>query len=42
MDPKIIENLLILMTKSSKPIYLTVGKISPVTMATFCSVGFNI
>ncbi|XP_077260623.1 odorant receptor 10-like [Temnothorax americanus] len=37
MDPQITENLLILMTRSSKPIYLTAGKIYPVTMATFCS-----
>ncbi|XP_024885000.1 odorant receptor 49b-like [Temnothorax curvispinosus] len=37
MDPQITENLLILMTRNSKPIYLTAGKISPVTMATFCS-----
>ncbi|XP_011861181.1 PREDICTED: odorant receptor 13a-like [Vollenhovia emeryi] len=36
MDPKVTEDLLLLMTRGSKPIYLTVGKISPVTMATFC------
>ncbi|XP_018303865.1 odorant receptor Or2-like [Mycetomoellerius zeteki] len=37
MDPKTTNNLLILMTRGSKPIYLTVGKIFPVTMTTFCS-----
>ncbi|XP_077260554.1 odorant receptor 13a-like isoform X3 [Temnothorax americanus] len=37
LNPKIAEDLLFLMTRGSKPIYLTVGKISPVTMATFCS-----
>ncbi|XP_011707039.1 PREDICTED: odorant receptor 49b-like, partial [Wasmannia auropunctata] len=36
MDPKVAEDLLVLMTRGSKPIYLTVGKVSPVTMATFC------
>ncbi|XP_071626221.1 odorant receptor 9a-like isoform X2 [Temnothorax longispinosus] len=37
LNPKIAEDLLFLMIRGSKPIYLTVGKISPVTMATFCS-----
>ncbi|XP_024883575.1 putative odorant receptor 69a [Temnothorax curvispinosus] len=37
LNRKIAEDLLFLMTRGSKPIYLTVGKISPVTMATFCS-----
>ncbi|XP_071626212.1 odorant receptor 9a-like isoform X2 [Temnothorax longispinosus] len=37
LNPKIAEDLLFLMTRGSKPIYLTVGKIFPVTMATFCS-----
>ncbi|XP_036140285.1 odorant receptor 43a [Monomorium pharaonis] len=36
MDSKIIKDLLLLMTRGSKPIYLTVGKVFPVTMATFC------
>ncbi|XP_011861189.1 PREDICTED: odorant receptor 49b-like [Vollenhovia emeryi] len=36
MNPKNMEALLILITRGSKPVYLTVGKISPVTMATFC------
>ncbi|KYN50636.1 hypothetical protein ALC56_00012, partial [Trachymyrmex septentrionalis] len=43
MDPKVAEDLLLLMTRGSKQICLTVGKMSPVTMATFCSVRyFNI
>ncbi|XP_011704945.1 PREDICTED: odorant receptor 13a-like, partial [Wasmannia auropunctata] len=37
LNSKIVENLFFLMTRGSKPIYLTVGKVSPVTMATFCS-----
>ncbi|XP_039307748.1 odorant receptor 67c-like isoform X2 [Solenopsis invicta] len=37
MNPKIEKDLLFLMTRGSKSIYLTVGKASPVTMATFCS-----
>ncbi|XP_011705378.1 PREDICTED: odorant receptor 33b-like [Wasmannia auropunctata] len=36
MNPRIANDQLILMTRGSKSIYLTVGKISPVTMATFC------
>ncbi|XP_011051738.1 PREDICTED: odorant receptor 67c-like [Acromyrmex echinatior] len=37
IDPKIARDLLLLMTRGSKQICLTVGKMSPVTMATFCS-----
>ncbi|XP_018376922.1 PREDICTED: odorant receptor 13a-like [Trachymyrmex cornetzi] len=37
MDPKVGGDLLLLMTRGSKQICLTVGKMSPVTMATFCS-----
>ncbi|XP_011861192.1 PREDICTED: putative odorant receptor 69a, isoform B [Vollenhovia emeryi] len=37
MNPKVAEDLLLVMTRGSKPIYLTVGKVSPVTMATFCN-----
>ncbi|XP_025989905.2 odorant receptor 49b [Solenopsis invicta] len=36
MDPKVAKDLLFLITRGSKPIYLTVGKVTPVTMATFC------
>ncbi|KYN07222.1 hypothetical protein ALC62_01814 [Cyphomyrmex costatus] len=38
MDPKIAQNLLFLLTRGTKPIYLTAGKIFPMTMTTFCSV----
>ncbi|XP_018370023.1 PREDICTED: odorant receptor 13a-like, partial [Trachymyrmex cornetzi] len=38
MDPKVAKDLLLLMKRDSKQICLTVGKMSPVTMATFCSV----
>ncbi|KYN14690.1 hypothetical protein ALC57_13104 [Trachymyrmex cornetzi] len=40
MDPKVAKDLLLLMKRDSKQICLTVGKMSPVTMATFCSVRF--
>ncbi|XP_011647434.1 odorant receptor 67c-like [Pogonomyrmex barbatus] len=36
MDSEVIRDLLLLMTRGSKPIYLTAGKMSPITMATFC------
>ncbi|KAG5308688.1 OR13A protein, partial [Acromyrmex insinuator] len=43
MDPTVARDLLFLMKRGSKEIYLTVGKMSPVTMVTFCSVRyFNI
>jgi len=38
MNSKETQNLLILMIRGSKPVYLTAGKVFPVTMATFCSV----
>ncbi|XP_011705591.1 PREDICTED: odorant receptor 67c-like [Wasmannia auropunctata] len=37
LNSKIVENLFFLMTRGSNPIYLTVGKVSPVTMVTFCN-----
>ncbi|XP_018303864.1 odorant receptor 43a-like [Mycetomoellerius zeteki] len=37
MNSKVTQNLLILMIRGSKPVYLTAGKIFPITMATFCS-----
>ncbi|XP_026826812.1 odorant receptor 43a-like [Ooceraea biroi] len=37
LDPRNIKGLLFLMVRSSKPIYLTAGKIFPMTMSTFCS-----
>ncbi|XP_012062244.1 PREDICTED: putative odorant receptor 69a, isoform A, partial [Atta cephalotes] len=37
MNSKETQNLLILMIRGSKPVYLTAGKVFPVTMATFCS-----
>ncbi|KYN06183.1 hypothetical protein ALC62_02944, partial [Cyphomyrmex costatus] len=40
MDPKIAQNLLFLLTRGTKPIYLTAGKIFPMTMTTFCSVRY--
>ncbi|KAM0732886.1 Odorant receptor 4 [Formica fusca] len=37
LDPKNARGLILLMIKSSKPIYLTAGKVFPMTMATFCN-----
>ncbi|KYN05951.1 hypothetical protein ALC62_03125 [Cyphomyrmex costatus] len=41
MNPKVTQDLLILMIRGSKPVYLTAGKVFPVTMATFCSVSYQ-
>jgi len=38
MDPKIARDLLFLLIRGTKPVYLTAGGIFPMTMATFCSV----
>ncbi|XP_018376841.1 PREDICTED: uncharacterized protein LOC108770048 [Trachymyrmex cornetzi] len=40
MVPKDTEDILFLMTRGPKQICFTVGKVSPVTMATFCSVRY--
>ncbi|XP_039307775.1 odorant receptor 49b [Solenopsis invicta] len=37
LDPKITQNLLFLLIRGSKPVYLTAGKVFPMTMTTFCS-----
>ncbi|XP_036140286.1 odorant receptor 43a-like [Monomorium pharaonis] len=37
LNPKVTQNLLLLMIRGSKPVYLTAGKIFPLTMTTFCS-----
>ncbi|XP_026826808.1 odorant receptor 49b isoform X1 [Ooceraea biroi] len=37
LDPRNVKVLLFLMVRSSKPTYLTAGKIFPMTMSTFCS-----
>ncbi|XP_067206073.1 odorant receptor 43a-like [Linepithema humile] len=36
VDPKIAKDLLLLLIRGTKPVYLTAGKIFPMTMATFC------
>ncbi|XP_011686442.1 PREDICTED: odorant receptor 43a-like [Wasmannia auropunctata] len=36
MDPKVAKNLLLLLIRSAKPVYLTAGKVFPMTMVTFC------
>ncbi|XP_072751892.1 uncharacterized protein [Anoplolepis gracilipes] len=41
LEPKQARNLILLMLYTSKPLYVTVGKIFPLTMDTFCSSGKN-
>ncbi|XP_077260499.1 odorant receptor 4-like isoform X2 [Temnothorax americanus] len=36
LDPKLAQDLLFLLIRGAKPIYLTAGKIFPMTMTTFC------
>ncbi|XP_011051880.1 PREDICTED: odorant receptor 43a-like [Acromyrmex echinatior] len=36
VDPKIAKDLLFLLIRNTKPVYLTAGKVFPMTMATFC------
>ncbi|XP_025074331.1 odorant receptor 43a-like [Pogonomyrmex barbatus] len=36
LDPKIAKDLLPLLIRGTKPVYLTAGKIFPMTMTTFC------
>jgi len=38
IDPKEAKDLILFMIKVNEPIHLTVGKMFPVTMATFCNV----
>ncbi|XP_070170249.1 odorant receptor 33a-like isoform X2 [Polyergus mexicanus] len=37
LDSKYARNLILLMAKTDKPFYLNVGKVFPLTMATFCN-----
>ncbi|XP_011883642.1 PREDICTED: odorant receptor Or2-like isoform X2 [Vollenhovia emeryi] len=37
LEPKQARNLMLLMTRANKPLYVTVGKIFPLTMNAFCS-----
>ncbi|XP_011861754.1 PREDICTED: uncharacterized protein LOC105558595 isoform X1 [Vollenhovia emeryi] len=37
VDPKLARNLLFLFMRGAKPIYLTAGKMFPLTMTTFCN-----
>jgi len=41
MNPKVTQNLLLLMIRGFKPVYLTAGKIFPLTMITFCNVRYR-
>jgi len=41
MNSKVTKNLLLLMMRGHKPVYLTTGKIFPLTMVTFCSVRYR-
>lgn len=38
LEPRQARNLLPIMIQASKPLYLTAGKLFPMTMSTFCSV----
>ncbi|KYQ55331.1 hypothetical protein ALC60_05956 [Trachymyrmex zeteki] len=40
VDPKIAKDLLFLLIRGTKPVYLTAGKVFPMTMATFCGVKY--
>ncbi|XP_011861197.1 PREDICTED: putative odorant receptor 69a, isoform B [Vollenhovia emeryi] len=40
MDPKLVPDLLLVLTNGAKPIYLTAGKMFPITMTTFCNVRY--
>ncbi|XP_011704104.1 PREDICTED: odorant receptor 49b-like [Wasmannia auropunctata] len=37
LEPKQARNLILLMVRANKPLYVTVGRIFPLTMNTFCS-----
>ncbi|XP_025160997.1 odorant receptor Or2-like isoform X2 [Harpegnathos saltator] len=37
LDPKAARNLILIMLRASKPMYITAGKTFPMTMATFCN-----
>ncbi|XP_011861763.1 PREDICTED: odorant receptor 43a-like isoform X3 [Vollenhovia emeryi] len=37
VDPKLARDLLFVLIRGAKPIYLTAGKMFPITMATFCN-----
>ncbi|XP_019695901.2 odorant receptor Or2-like isoform X1 [Harpegnathos saltator] len=37
LDPKVARNLILIMLRASKPLYITAGKTFPMTMATFCN-----
>lgn len=38
LDPKNAQDLILLMVRTNKPLYLNIGKIFSLTMATFCNV----
>ncbi|KYN30842.1 Putative odorant receptor 13a [Trachymyrmex septentrionalis] len=40
VNPKIAKDLLFLLIRGTKPVYLTAGKVFPMTMATFCGVKY--
>lgn len=41
IEPKAAKCLMLIMLRSNKPLYLTAGKIFPMTMATLCNVSFK-
>jgi len=38
LEPEKAKTLILLMIRTSKPLYITAGKIFPMTMSTFCNV----
>lgn len=40
INPKITKDLLPILTRDAKPVFLTADKIFPMTMATSCSVSY--
>ncbi|EFN70215.1 hypothetical protein EAG_14018, partial [Camponotus floridanus] len=38
LEPKTARNLMLIMLRTKKPLYITAGKIFPMTLATFCNV----
>ncbi|XP_011705967.1 PREDICTED: odorant receptor 59b-like [Wasmannia auropunctata] len=37
LEPKIAKNLMMIMIRANKSLYLTAGKLFPMTMSTFCN-----
>lgn len=42
LEPKQAKNLILLTMRANEPLRITAGKVIPLTMATFCSVRYNL